>query len=232
MTTVTATDDDASTVDEAFHVKDCDLITIATGKGARNLREFRAYLQDIHPGSLYYHFWSALLRTHEDREYREYNNDFARWARFGLLDATLAERLAIVDPAGFETLDDLRTGLLDLIDQRIHEAGQIPPARPEEEFHFIRAQLVVFDTDHVVGTPGDLPETVEALPPSSIFYHFVDARSRSPAGLDDFSRWLGDDGRYAALRQALGSLDLYFTSLPALRSELADLFRRELGGER
>lgn len=232
MKTETATDLDASTIGEAFHVKDCDLITIATGKGARNLREFRAYLRDVHSGSLYYHFWSALLRTHEDREYREYNNDFARWARFGLLDPTLAERLAIVDPADFETLEDLRGELLDRIDERIHEAGHIPAARPEEEFHFIRAQLVVFDTDHVIRTPGELPGTVEALPPSSIFYHFVDARSRSPDGFDDFSRWLGGDGRYAALRQALGSLDLYFTSLPTLRSELAALFRRELGGER
>ena len=41
---------------EPVFVKDCALVTIATGKKAQNLKEMREHLLNIHLGSVYHHF--------------------------------------------------------------------------------------------------------------------------------------------------------------------------------
>ncbi len=41
---------------EPFFIKDCALVTIATGKKAQNLKEMREHLLNIHLGSVYHHF--------------------------------------------------------------------------------------------------------------------------------------------------------------------------------
>ncbi len=51
---------------EPFSVKDCALVTIATGKKAQNLKEMREHLLNIHLGSVYHHFWGGLLRPRFD----------------------------------------------------------------------------------------------------------------------------------------------------------------------
>jgi hypothetical protein len=65
-----------------FAIKDCDLIAIATGMRAQNLRELRDRLTVVHPGCIYYHFWGGLLRPKFTDP--EYNNDFAAWVFYGL----------------------------------------------------------------------------------------------------------------------------------------------------
>ena len=47
-----------------FEINDCALVGIATGRRAQSLREMRDILLDIHPGSIYYHFWGGLLRPY------------------------------------------------------------------------------------------------------------------------------------------------------------------------
>jgi hypothetical protein len=97
-----------------FAVKDCAIITIATGirvqnlkefavalKGAiitiatgirvQNLKEFAVALKEVPLGSIYHHFWGRLLRPLFDEP--EYNNDFASWASRGLHDKPLRQTL-------------------------------------------------------------------------------------------------------------------------------------------
>ena len=45
-----------------FAVKDCALITMATGIKVQTLREFASALKDIPLGSIYHHFWGRLLQ--------------------------------------------------------------------------------------------------------------------------------------------------------------------------
>ena len=54
---------------EPFSVKDCALVTIATGKKAQNLKEMREHLLNIHLGSVYHHFWGGLLRPRFDEPF-------------------------------------------------------------------------------------------------------------------------------------------------------------------
>ncbi len=208
---------------EPFVVKDCVLAALATGRRAQNLRELRDHVQAVDTGSIYYHFWGGLLRPRFDDP--EFNNDFASWVRHALHDVTLAERLGVIDPADFADLEVLRQELLDAIEERLDETEFLNWARRDQQFHFIRSQIVVFDTQKRVRRPTEFAALVPALSVGSIYYHFIDARRREPQGMDDFRAWLAHyDGRYADLAERLAALDPYFVTLSELRTQLARLF--------
>ena len=208
---------------EPFIVKDCALLNIATGKKARNLKEMRDHLLDIPLASIYHHFWGGLLRHRFDEP--EYNNDFAEWVRYALQDNILAERLSIIDPAACADLESLRQELLEVIEQRLDEIGTLPWAEPDMRFHFVRSQIIVFDTRDKIEKPEHLVEALPKLSVGSVFYHFIDARRRNPEMMDDFRSWLRScsDG-YEDLCSQLASVDPYFGSLVELRTQLTNLF--------
>ena len=49
-------------------------------------------------------------------------------------------------PIAFADLESLRQGLLEVIDQRLDEIGMLTWAKPDMQFHFVRSQIIVFDT--------------------------------------------------------------------------------------
>ncbi|TVP53797.1 MAG: hypothetical protein EA349_13085 [Halomonadaceae bacterium] len=206
-----------------FAIKDCALIALATGDKVQTLKELRDHLKTVPGSSLYYHFWGGLL--HPGFEEREYGNDLGEWAKHALHDATLAERLAAIDPSGFANPEDMRQALLDVVEQRLEEDSANPWTPVDRQFQFIRSQIVVFDTGRTVEQPEQLAEVIAGLSPGSVFYHFIDARQRLPRGEDDFRAWLSAWGqRYTGLAQGLAAIDPYFISLSELREQLAALF--------
>jgi hypothetical protein len=213
---------------QSFLVKDCSLVAIATGKKAQNLRELRDGVVDAHPGSIYYHFWGAMLRpTFDDPQF---HNDFAIWTHYSLHDEALAERLAIIDPVNFEHIESLRQEVLEIIEQRLEEIGRLGWMPTQHEFHFVRSHIVVFDTNTKIDRPEALAEIVPKLPVGCLFYHFIDARRRNPDGLDDFRVWLAGHGEaYQDLCYLLSEVDPYFVSLKELRQHLADVFANYFG---
>jgi hypothetical protein len=206
-----------------FAIKDCALTAIATGRRAQNLRELRGQLLTVHPGSIYYHFWGGLLRPSFVEP--EYNNDFAAWSYHALHDSILTERLAVIDPTDFVNLEDLRQELIEVIEERLDEIESVPWSKIDQQFHFIRSQIVVIDTHHTVHEPRDLDAIIPTLPVSSIFYHFIDARRRTEGNTDDFRAWLvGFSGDYDELSRRIAEIDPYFSSLTELREQLSSIF--------
>lgn len=207
----------------AFAVKDCALIAIATGRKAVNLAELRDNLQLVSIDSIYHHFWGGLLAPRFEE--REFHNDFAGWVRHGLREPELAERLAAIDPGEAHDSEAIRQELLEIIEERLDEnesSRWMPAAR---QFEFLRGQLVVFDTHRRLEKPGDLAEQISKMSTSSIFYHFIDARSRVPESSDDFRFWLSGFGaEYLDLCAQLAAIDPFFSSLSQVRHELSELF--------
>lgn len=221
---------DKRTKTESFAIKDCALVSIATGRRAQNLRELRDNLLVVHPGSIYFHFWGSLLKpSFEDPEY---NNDFASWARHALNDNKLAEQLGVIDPAQFSDIEALREEVVDEIEQRLDETEFLTWAKRDQQFHFIRSQIVVFDTHIRLKSPRDLLEVMPKLTVGSIFYHFIDARRRNADGTDDFRTWLGRFGPCGELCHRLAAVDPYFVTLVELRSRLVEVFSEYLKEER
>ena len=212
---------------EPFVIKDCALVQIAAGVRAQNVRELRDRLLTVHPGCIDYHFWGGLLRPSFDDP--EYANDFAAWARHGLHDNRLAERLGMIDPAEFADIESLRRELIEVLEGRIDEGEYLMWAKPEQQFQFIRSQIVIFDTGRRLSRPADLASAIPGMSAGSVYYHFVDARRRPPLRIDDFRHWLSRHGdRFSAFSDALAEVDPYFTTLTLLRDELAGIARRHL----
>lgn len=214
----------------AFGVKDCALAAVATGRLAQNLKELRDELEAIDPASIYYHFWGGLLRPSFDDP--RYSNDFARWAHAALHNQPLAERLNVIDPAEFADLEALRAQVVAVVDDELDRSDVLPWALGDQAFHFVRSQIVVFDTRRTVARPGGLPDAIAAMTPSSVFFHFIDARNRTPRSTDDFSAWLSDLGRrYEPAVSALAAVDPYFDSLVETRGQLVAALRSRLPRE-
>jgi hypothetical protein len=211
-----------------FTLRDCTLIAIATGRRAQNLRELRDGLGVVHQESIYYHFWGGLLHPRFDDP--EFNNDFAAWVGEDLHEPRLAERLGVIDPTEHHNLEELRQELIDVIENRLDESDYVPWAKADKRFHFIRSKIVVFDTHHAIKEPRMLVPAAESMSLSSVFYHFIDARRRTPDRVDDFSTWLlgfGDD--YESLRQQIVTIDPFFVTLAELRDKLRSLFDSYFG---
>jgi len=209
---------------QPFKILDCSLIALATGKSARTLRELRDHLQTIHPDSIYYHFWSIQLRPLFDNP--DYKNDFAAWAREGLNDKTLAEKLAMIDPAEFYNIEELRRELIEIIEERIYQTESVTFSQSDKEFFFNRSQLIVVDTHIAVNHPSELISIIPKLSSGSIFYHFIDSRRRTHTSKDDFSLWLESFGdEFTELQNKISDIDPYFLSLVELKEALFIIFK-------
>jgi hypothetical protein len=208
-----------------FAIKDCALAHIATGRRAQTLRELRDIVRDVHPGCIYHHFWGTLLRPQFSN--REFNNDFAAWCAESLHDNPAAERLSAIDPADYADMEALRQELIDIIESRLDETELVLIARADQQFHFVRSVIVVFDTYRRLADPAELVAALPEMSVGSVFYHFVDARRRDPVGVDDFRAWLcGEGSKYEELCSRIAEVDPYFESLYVLRSHLASVFAR------
>lgn len=209
---------------EPFALKDCALIAIASGKRAQNLRELAVLLADTDTDSIYFHFWGGRLRPRFDDP--EFTNDFSVWARHGLHDKILAERLSLLDPTTYPDINDLREELIDVIETRLDELEYPPIAKHDNQFEFIRSQIVIFDTHEHIESPDKFVEVLPGLSVGSIFYHFIDAQRRNESHMDDFQNWMKDLGEaYRPLCAVINDIDPYFSTLVELRTTLTKVFQ-------
>jgi hypothetical protein len=216
-------------INQAFRILDCALIAIATGEKAQNLRELQERLKNIHPGCLYYHFWGGLLHPHFDDP--EFQNDFAVWASHNMHDSKIAEQLSVIDPKAYTDIEDLRKEVIEIIEERLSESEHVPWVKTGQEFHFIRSQIVIFDTGVIYKDPLELLEIIPNMSLGSIFYHFIDSRRRTPDKRNDFSVWLSGFGdMYQGLIDELDNIDPYFTTLHELRQEINIVFHKYFKG--
>lgn len=203
-----------------FYVKDCALAAIATGSKAQNLVELRDQIKTIPAESIYYHFWRQSIETSLVPE--SFCNDFSHWAHYQLHDEVLAERIAFIDPSEYVDLEKLRSDIVNVIENRLDEQNGVTLCSHAEAFHFIRFKIIVFNTSHKMEHPKDLVKTIPVISPSSIFYHFIDARRRESIRLDDFSSWLyGYHEEFDPLIERLKQIDPYFIPLADLQQKLS-----------
>ncbi|MBD3347934.1 MAG: hypothetical protein GF400_01910 [Candidatus Eisenbacteria bacterium] len=212
-----------------FEVRDCALAAIATGRSAQNLKELRDELRHVDSASVYFHFWGGLLRPAFDDP--SYHNDFARWAHDALHNTALAERLSVIGPTDYDDLEELRWAVVDVMEDELDKSEAPVWTSRENRFLFIRSQIVIFDTGIVVEEPAGLPDAVSSMSRSSVFYHFIDARRRTPRGTDDFSTWLIDlhDEEHRELCNELAGIDPFYGTLSETKGCVEGVLERYLG---
>jgi hypothetical protein len=209
-----------------FAIKDCALIPRMVGIGrAMNLRELQERIQVAPVESLFHHFCETVIRpTFDDPEFR---NDLAVWASHSLRDRVLAERLGIINPYALNDFEELRWIVQDILEERLAELPHIPWAPRGDEFRFMQAVTVVFDTGKKLEQPADLVRELPHMSLGSVYYHFVEARRRTESKTDDFRAWLADFNEHTKkLCEALKSIDFYFLALPELKQALINKTRQ------
>ncbi len=206
-----------------FRIMDCTPVQIATGLKSYSLRELRDSIAQVHPGSLYHHFWGKMLSPSFDEP--EFTNDFSGWAFHELHDKTLAERLSVLRPRDFDSIEVLRSELVDIIETRLDESEKIHLEVADQPFYFVRSQLVIFNTGRTINSFGELAPAVGEMTLGSIFYHFIEAARRTPIRTDDFTTWI----RTVSMDQEdvcsrILAIDPYLASLREIRELLMNIF--------
>lgn len=210
---------------EPFLAKDCTLLIKMSGVSpAFNLRELRDRLACCSTDVIYHHFCETLLAPTFD--YPDFRNDFALWVKRQLEENVLAERLGVIDPYGYSSMEILRAEVLDILDERINEMAFLPSVSPGHEFHFREAVTLVFETGDCILRPEDLSDAIERMTKGGIYFHFLEARRRTLGRVDDFSLWLENFGEpWAPAILEIRSFDFLFQTLTELRADLVRVLK-------
>jgi len=198
------------------------------GHRARDERELVERLEQVPPGSVYYHTHSVFLR--HPRMTRAYPNDFANWVASQIRDQVLAERLGMVDAFQFASLEELREELVSIIDHHISTLHPVPRVVFGDPFFFIQSHLIEVPTGLEARTLEELRRCLAEVDASAVYLHALDARVRRGLPGGHFAHWIGEALGLQSLAEQIACINPYLGGLEQMRSETLRAIDAELEG--
>lgn len=209
---------------ETFVFRECVSLIKSTGRMATRLSEFKDILSLVPDESIFHHTCQYFLRSPG----LEYTNDFAHWAGENLGERVLAEYLSNIDPYEYTTIEDLRKGLLGVIDVYLEKFPEPRETLPGEEFYFDEAVTMIFPAGIRARNLAEFLTGITYVDSNSIYYHFYEAKMRLGSAVDDFSRWLEESLGKKELAGKIRSIDPFMHSVEGIRKHLAEEIEKEL----
>jgi len=210
----------------AFRFNACSEIREILGKQAEDERALAELLEEVPLDSVYFHTHSYFLR-HRFIE-RTYPNDFAEWVGEQVRDHVLAERLSVVDPFDFKSLEALREELISILDDHLSGLVSVPRAGFGTPFYFNRSRILEVPTGVEAHTLREFRDAISEVDASSIYFHIFEAHLRLQREENDFSAWIRSDLNLPDLADRIKALNPYLGSLERLRSNLLTMCDEEL----
>jgi trehalose synthase-fused probable maltokinase len=204
----------------------CMEIKEFVGVRAENERQLAQLLDEVPLDSIYYHTHGFLLRHRLASG--PYPNDFATWVDVQVRDRVLGERLAMVDPADFTTLQALREELVSVVDEHLGRLGIVPQVMSGTPFDFIQSRIVEVPTGIEVHTLPELRNALLEVDQSALYFHLVEARLRLGRGRNDFAAWLERGLGLSELAARVQTVNPYAASLEQTRARLIALLDEAL----
>jgi hypothetical protein len=204
-----------------FRFIGCSEIQELLGKQAEDERALVELLEEVPLDSIYFHTHSYFLR-HRFIE-RTYPNDFAEWVAKQVRDHVLAERLSVVDPFDFRSLDTLRDELLSIIDDHLSGMTTVPRTGFGTPFYFNRSRILEVPTGLEVRTLREFRDAMSDVDVSAIYFHVFEAHLRLQREENDFSAWIREGLKLPDLADHMKTLNPYLGSLERLRSSLLNM---------
>lgn len=201
-----------------FRFIGCSEIQEILGKQAEDERQLAELLEEVPLDSVYFHTHSFFLR-HRFIE-RTYPNDFAEWVGEQVRDHVLAERLSVVDPFDFRSLDTLREELISIIDDHLSGMATAPRAGFGTPFYFNRSRILEVPTVLEARTLREFREAISEVDVSAIYFHVFEAHLRLQREENDFSAWIRGGLKLPGLADRMRAVNPYLGSLERLRSSL------------
>jgi len=210
-----------------FKFYECVPLVKLTGRKTDNIIGLLEIMKDISPESIFHHMHQYFLKP-DIHITPEYHNDFAIWVAQALGDRALAERLANLNPFAYQKIEDVRLGIIDIITKHLKEYPQPRHALRGDEFFFNEGVTLVMPSGYEAATLVEFSRALEEVDPSSIYFHFYEARLRLGQEGDDFSRFFAECLDCAELASKISSLDPYMYNTEMLREKLLRLIKAEI----
>jgi hypothetical protein len=204
-----------------FQFIGCVELRQALDHRARDERELLDRLEDVPAGSVFYHTHGYFLRHRPITT--AYGNDFAAWVAVHVRDQVLAERLAVINPFEFASLEALREELLSVVNDHLERLSVVPRVEFGEVFHFQQSHIVEVPLGSAAATLTEFRQGLAEVDASAIYYHMVEARARLGRRSGDFAEWLRSSLGMAALAERIERIDAYMTSLERVRARVLAL---------
>ena len=203
-----------------FRFTGCVELRQALDVHALDERELMNRIAEVPADSIFFHTFGYFLRHRALTT--AYGNDFARWAALEIGDEALAERLAIVDPFAFSTLEALREHLVTIL--RDHLRGREAEGRLpfDQGFHFQQSHVVEVPLGLTAETLVEFRAGLATVDESAIYLHTVETRARVRRA-DAFAAWLRTELELGELADQFDRIDPYLTTLERIRGQLLGL---------
>lgn len=207
-----------SYTETTFRFIGCSEIQEILGKQAEDERQLAELLEEVPLDSVYFHTHSYFLRTRFIE--RTYPNDFAQWVGEQVRDHVLAERLSVLDPFDFKSLEALREELLSIIDDHLSGMATVPRAGLGSSFYFNRSRILEVPTGVEARTLREFRDAISEVDVSAVYFHVFEAHLRLRREENDFSAWIRGSLKLPELADRMRALNPYLGSLERLRSSL------------
>lgn len=204
--------------DDVFRFIGCSEIQEILGKQADDERALAELLEDVPLDSVYFHTHSYFLRQRFIEQ--TYPNDFAEWVGVQVRDHVLAERLSVVDPFSFSSLDFLREEIISIIDDHLSGMASVPRVGFGTPFSFNRSRILEVPTGLEVRTLREFRDAISSVDASAIYLHVFESHLRLQRKENDFSTWIRGTLKLPELADQIRALNPYLGSLERLRSSL------------
>ena len=204
-----------------FQFIGCVELRQALDHRARDERELLDRLEDVPPGSVFYHTHGYFLRHRPVTT--AYGNDFAAWVATHVRDQVLAERLAVVNPFEFPSLEDVREELASVIHDHLLRLSSVPRVEYGEPFHFQQSHIVEVTLGAGAHTLAEFRAGLASVDASAIYFHMVEARARLGRRAGDFAEWIRTSLDMPPLAERIERIDTYMTSLERVRARVLAL---------
>ena len=212
--------------DRPFRFLGCSEIQEILGKQAEDERTLAELLEEVPLDSIYFHTHSFFLR-HRFIE-RTYPNDFAEWVGEQVRDHVLAERLSVVDPFEYSSLEALREDVVSLIDDHLSGLATVPRAGFGTPFYFSRSRILEIPTGREARTLREFRAAIAEVDVSVIYFHVFESHLRLQREENDFSAWIRNGLQLPELAGRMRALNPYLGSLERLRSGLLTMCDEQL----
>jgi hypothetical protein len=192
-------------------------------------RELMDRLEEVPAGSIFYHTHGYFLRHRPITT--AYGNDFAAWVAVQVRDQALSERLAVVNPFEFPSLEALREELVTVVHDHLRRLRAVPRVEVGESFHFQQSYIVEVELGAPATTLAEFRDGLATVDASAIYFHMVEARARLGRRSGDFAEWIRDSLGLMELADRIERIDTYMTSLERVRARVLSLVDAELEKE-
>jgi hypothetical protein len=210
--------DGQPTVPASFTFIGCSELQEILGRQAEDEKDLAELVEEVPLDSIHFHTHSYFLR-HRFID-RAYPNDFAQWVVTEVGDHVLGERLAVLEPFDYASLEDLREEIISIIDDHLSRSPIIPRVVFGEPFHFKRSRILQVPIGIEATTLEEFRKIVTEVDASALYFHMFEAHFRLGREENDFSAWIRSSLGLSTLADRIRAINPYLGSLERLRSAL------------